>query len=108
MKKKKVNLFLLLAESILGNCKEIKEILTCLFDMKLQEIVYGWSFKNILNLVPIWHTIWSPLGILVLIDGIVKTSSYFRLSLSWGTVKKTIDTASKYAKYFSEIKSIMP
>jgi hypothetical protein len=26
MKKKKVNLFLLLAESILGNCKEIKEI----------------------------------------------------------------------------------
>jgi hypothetical protein len=26
MKKKKVNLFLLSAESILGNCKEIKEI----------------------------------------------------------------------------------
>jgi fucose 4-O-acetylase-like acetyltransferase len=48
--------------------------IACLFDMKLQEIVYGSSFKNILNLVPIWHRIWSPLGILVLIGWIVKTS----------------------------------
>jgi hypothetical protein len=30
MKKKKVNLFLLSAESILGNCKEIEEIHQCI------------------------------------------------------------------------------
>ena len=46
------------------------------FDMKLQEIDYGWSCMNIPNLVPIWHSIWSPPDIIVLIGWIMKTLNF--------------------------------